>query len=313
MRSILRLPLITALVAGLAGVALAQPGPMPPEEAPPPEDEVPPVDDAEYPPDPGAPPAQPMPPQPQPPPGYLQPAPMPPPPPPPVPSNIDPGVYRDANIGRSWLSPTAMTPPKGTWSFQDYELLFVGGSYAFTDQFQVSANTMIPIVEDQPLIILASAKLLVARTGKLRLALHGTFNHFGENSDGDGDVNFYTGTVGGVATLCLDADCDSLATGYVGAGFGSESDGSVVPIFFAGSLLKKLGRRVKLAVEIDSAYIAGEIDEMSNGFLGWYGVRFTSKNIGVDVGFVRPFGPDVEWEDFPMGFPVVSLAYRDGL
>ncbi len=232
--------------------------------------------------------------------------------PPPAATDIDKGVYRDANIGRAWLSPTAMTPPKGTWTFADYELFFLGGSYAFTDKFQISANTMVPIDPDQPIILLSTAKLQIAKVDRLRVALHGSLNYLGESTDSDDDVNFTSGTIGGVVSLCLDRDCDSLLNGYLAAGFGSESDGSVVPFILSGSLVKKMSRRVKFVAEIDSVVVLGEVDDMDNVYLGWYGLRFTSKNIGVDVGFARPFG-DVDWDIFPLGFPVLTFTYRDGL
>ena len=47
---------------------------------------------------------------------------------------------------------------------------------------------------------------------------------------------------------------------------------------------------------------------VSNGALFWYGLRFTSRNIGVDLGFVRPIG--VADSDFVLGLPVVTFSYR---
>ncbi len=77
-------------------------------------------------------------------------APMPPPPPvvpvEPV-SNVDKGIVEDANAGRMWLSPTALTEPAGTWSFSDYDLLVVGLSYAATDTVSISSRSK-PLVRD---------------------------------------------------------------------------------------------------------------------------------------------------------------------
>jgi hypothetical protein len=53
-------------------------------------------------------------------------------------------------------------------------------------------------------------------------------------------------------------------------------------------------------------------DEMnlSFGTLAWYGARFTSKNIGVDLGFVKNVCNDCS-DEMPMGFPFVSFSYRN--
>jgi hypothetical protein len=113
--------LVVVAVLSLAGVSHAQPGA--PSQPPPP------------PPDtggaPAPPPDQPPPPvMPAPPPVAPMPIMQPPPPPPPADPypGIDRGIIEDANSGRNWFSPTALTPPKGTWSFTDFELLVVGAS-----------------------------------------------------------------------------------------------------------------------------------------------------------------------------------------
>jgi len=222
-------------------------------------------------------------------------------------------MLEDANSGRVWLSPTALTPPKGTWSFSDWELFWVGASYAFTDRLQVSASTMVPITSDQPLILLFTGKMQIVNQGRMRVALHAAITHLGVDADQEGDFSgFDVGAFGGAATLCLDDHCNSYLNGYLAAGFLLEGDAeqNSVPFLVSGSLVKKLSRRVRIVLEVDSAFVTGEVDDMSNGFLGWYGLRFTSRHIGVDFGFARPFGPDVDWDVFPMGFPVLSFTYR---
>lgn len=58
--------------------------------------------------------------------------------------------------------------------------------------------------------------------------------------------------------------------------------------------------------------MAGDINDIANGFLLWYGLRFTSANMSGDIGFVKPvsFDDDFDTEVFPIGFPVVSFTYR---
>lgn len=243
--------------------------------------------------------------------------PVPPPPPPPVADSqpdVDQGVIDDANSGRSWMSPTALTPPAGTWSFNDYQLFLVGGSYAFTDKFVMSASTLVPLTNDFPFTLMLTGKLQLVRQGRIRLAAHGTYFHFNEGGSNTSDFSFNAGAVGGALTYCLDADCHSYANVYAGAGFSAESDNSSVPVMLAGSLAYRLGRRVKAVFEADSGLILGDINEVGEGIVAWFGVRFTSKHMGVDFGFVRPVCSECDGDDMPpIGFPWLSFTYRGGL
>jgi hypothetical protein len=221
-------------------------------------------------------------------------------------SSVDKGIVQDANAGRMWLSPTALTEPAGTWSFTDYELLLVGLSYAATDTVSISANTLLPIVEDMPFYLLVNGKAQIVRSGNVRVALQGAVIH--ARFDGEGAT---AAVLGGALSYCIDPECHSLVNGYVGAGFAHE-DQSAVPLLVSGSLLYRINRHVKLMLEVDTGYIAGEINSASDVFLGWYGVRFTSKIIGVDLGFVKPFcAGDTDCSGgLVMGVPFVSFTYR---
>ena len=296
--------LVVVVVLSLAGVAQAQPGAPSPPPPPPPDQQ--PTGAPEPPPDQPPPPVGTMPAPP--------PAPMPimMPPPPPPPANpypgIDLGIIEDANSGRNWFAPTALTPPKGTWSFTDFELLVVGASYSPTDTLAISAATLIPIVKEQPFVGMFTGKLQFLKAGRVRVAAQVAFNVITGDDDFDA---FFSSVIGGVATLCLDDFCRSHVTGYLGAGFSRESSGEAVPFIASGSAAFRLGRRVKLVVEADTGFVLGEIDAAADGFLGFYGVRFTSSAIGVDVGFLKPVIFDSDYEDpFILGFPLVSLTYR---
>lgn len=214
------------------------------------------------------------------------------------------GVVEDANAGRGWIMPTALTEPAGTWSFSDFELLMVSIGYSVTDDLSLSASTLLPITEDFPFFLLANAKLRVVNTGRFHLALQGALTTV--RVDGDGAT---AGVLGGAGTLCLDDDCFSTLSGYLGAGFAHE-DQSAVPFMFAGSLAYRVAKHVKLLLEADSGFIAGEIDAAADGFLAWYGVRFTSSIIGVDLGFAKPICDGCEDTGLPLGVPFVSFTYR---
>jgi hypothetical protein len=218
---------------------------------------------------------------------------------------VDQGVLDDANATTNLFMPTALTPPAGSFGFHDYELFVIGLSYAPSDQLLLSASTLVPVVDGQPFVGLFSAKFQVIRSGNLRAALHGTALLVG------GDDAFSSGTAGAVATVCLNTECSSHLSGYLAAGFASDSE-VAVPFLFAGGAVLRLSRRVKFLIEGDSAYVAGDINDIANGFLLWYGLRFTSANMSGDIGFVKPvsFDDDFDTEVFPIGFPVVSFTYR---
>ena len=224
--------------------------------------------------------------------------------------NIDQGVLDDANSGRTWLSPTALTPPKGTWTFSNHMLFLVGGSYSVTDTVALSASTLVPIASDQPFFGYFTAKAQLIRAGKVRVAGHASAVLV---TDSQGDDDFSVGTLGAALTYCIDAACHSFLNVYGGGGFSSETDNSSVPIVVSGSLVQRLGKRIKLVLEADSALILGEINDVGEGVLAWYGLRFTSRNIGVDFGLFKPLCADCDTEVFPIGFPWLSFTYRGGL
>lgn len=227
---------------------------------------------------------------------------------PPPPRDFDEGVLEDANAARGWMSPTALTEPGGTWSVSDYELFLVSIGYAINDQLSISATTIPPLTTDFPLWLLFNAKLQVLKAGRVRAAVQGAVTYYSRNVDTTTNDSFTAGELGGALTLCLDDACHSNVSGFVGAGFARDTDNSV-PFVAAGTLVARLGRHVKFVTEVDSAFIAGNVNDVANGALVWYGLRFTSRMIGVDLGFVRPIG--IEDNTFVLGIPVLTFSYRN--
>lgn len=256
---------------------------------------------------------------------------MTPPPPPavvePVPvapaTTVEKGTLEDANAGRVAIMPTALTPPKGTFSFEDKELFLITASYAVSDNLVISGTTMVPITDEVYWGFL-SAKLQVVRQGNLHVAVQaGAAGAAVKDTTTtyDGSGNFVddmstTTTAGGfdlgaAVTYCFDADCYSHVDGAVAAGF-ARDDNSSVPVGFMGGLVARIGHKVRFIAEADTAHMFGELSGQANGFLGWYGLRFTSSQIGVDLALVKPFCGDGECDTdtFPMGFPFVTFSYR---
>jgi len=211
----------------------------------------------------------------------------------------DAGVREDVNADRVWLTPTALTQPKGSWSFNDVELMILGLTYGVTDSLQVSAKTWVLIDDDQPFLLWLNAKKAVVDRGKLRVAIDGSFISVDNEA---------IGVVGAAASLCLDTGCHSLINGYLGTAFAVTEDTDNYPVIASVAVVKRVSRRIKLMGEIDTGWEFGE--EPTGNYLGWYGARFTSGEIGGDIGFVKPFGDDVDTDEFPMGFPMVTFTYR---
>src|SRR3990172_3839989 len=159
-----------------------------------------------------------------------EPAPPPPPPPaPPVPpampapmpvpavaveAQLPPdqiGRHEDPHIDRGFinlLSPTAETQPRGSFSFNDSQLILLGLTYGATDNLQLSFMTLAPIFEDMPFFGIFGAKWQAVRAGRVHLAAVG--NLFYASADGESGS---AGLLGGAASVCLDPTCASLASG----------------------------------------------------------------------------------------------------
>jgi hypothetical protein len=226
--------------------------------------------------------------------------------PPAAESTVDKGVMNDANAGRGWMAPTALTEPGGTWSISDYELFLISIGYAVSDQLSISATTIPPLTTDFPLWLLLNAKYQVLKAGKVRAAVQGAVTYF-SFKDGTTTDSFTAGELGGAVTLCIDDECNSHVSGFVGAGFARDTSNSV-PFVGAATLVAGFSKHVKFVAEADSAFIAGNVNDVANGALLWYGLRFTSRNIGVDLGFVRPVG--VSDSGLLLGIPILTFSYR---
>jgi hypothetical protein len=228
------------------------------------------------------------------------------------------GVAEDPNIDKTLLLPTAETQPAGTFSFNDYELLLLGGTYGVTDDFQITATTLAPIVEDMPVYLSGSAKWRVLKTPRFRLALQGSLAYvsfddlIGDGEEGGSDDSVVTATGGVIGSLCLDAGCHSLATVSVTAVKPLSEDTDGIAFIYDASVSARLNPHTKLLAEVTSAGGSdgnGGFESADSGLFS-YGVRFHSKNVATDIAFIRSFGDDGDDDDFILGIPFVNVTYR---
>jgi hypothetical protein len=276
---------VVVVLGFAASLANAQPGEPPPTEGPP-----------------GAP----MPP----------PAPVMQPPPPAVvvtaqPPGVDQGVIDDAMSPGAFLMPTALTEPAGTvtvslaeavdTSFNDSEAIHVSASYAITNTITLSGTMLLPSEANSLQIGMLSAKAQIIRANRLRVALHGAVL-FGTATNAGSDE---AGIVGGTATYCFDEACNSNASGYLGVGIFHDG-GSGVPFLVSGSVTVQVAPHFKLVGEAVTGFSSSSVSGEDSGFIGFYGARLTHKNIGLNVGFVRPFGTDVSVSGFGELFASVT-------
>jgi hypothetical protein len=209
------------------------------------------------------------------------------------------GTGGDVLGDRAWMSPTALTQPEGSVTVSYLQLGPVGtavGTYGVSDRMQLSGIIMKPFGEDGGLYM-ATAKLQIAGSGRHRLAIQGGITHFDEGTS----EQFQIFGIGAAGTICLDAACRSLISGYLGTA--RVADDEERPIVSSVSLVASLTSRVKLVGELDHGFVRD-----SNGddiTLGWLGGRITSRSWAFDVGLVRPVGDDVD--DV---LPMVGLTYR---
>lgn len=235
--------------------------------------------------------------------------------------HVEAGIRDDAASGRTWLSPTALTPPAGTFSAQSVQILFAGASFSPTDRLAISVNTVMPL-PGVGWVVLGGIKLKVAELGRLKLAAHLSLTYVDSyvvSDDGDGreepgereDVHGGLAILGGVATLCLDGGCHSFLNAYLSSGGSVEADAGVdVPINVFGSLawIQRLAGRFKLAFELFSI----TENDADVGVFGWYGMRYARRSFAMDAGMVRVFCEgcgDVEGLEV-LGAPWLAFTFR---
>lgn len=234
-----------------------------------------------------------------------------------------PPAAADPNIDRGFIQPTAMTQPRGSLTYNNYELVLHGLTYGITDHLQTSVTVMAPLVRDMPFFGVAAVKWQFLSTPRFHLALQGSaslFHIFGADNlapDGStvsGSSNAYLAGAGAFASYCLRDDCSSLASlnatyqlGMVG-GASERAQG----IIYGGSIVHRVSPHVKLLGEVTSMAASTVSDsnfDNASGALVSYGVRLHTANIASDVGFMKPVSGDAN-DPFLLGLPFINVSYR---
>lgn len=203
-----------------------------------------------------------------------------------------------------------MTQPRGTFTYNNYELLLHGLSYGVTNNLQVSLTVLSPIANDIPFFGIGSVKWRLRASERVYLALQGSLTYLHEFT-GD-PIDAFSVGAGIYASICLRDDCSSLLSGSLNYQLAVSDDTTdrVHFLIYGGSVVHRVSRHVKLLVEITSA--AGEsgssgLDNIS-GFLLSYGVRFFTGNLAGDIGFIKPVGDTND--TLLLGLPFISVSYR---
>jgi hypothetical protein len=222
-----------------------------------------------------------------------------------------PAATSDPNLDRGFLQPTAMTQPKGTLTYNNYELLLHGITYGVTDRVQTSLTVLSPITTEMPFLGIAAVKGRVFATERVHVAVQGSLGYL--RAFDTGSDSAYSLGAGAFASVCVRDDCSSLlsaSANYQLVMPSSTSQRGHVFIY-GGSLVHRVGAHVKLLAEVTSAAVSTSTDnwEGLNGFLGSYGLRFYTGNLAGDVGFVKPFVSESDG-GLLMGLPFVSVSYR---
>jgi len=229
---------------------------------------------------------------------------LPPPPPPraPLAANRD----SDAAAGRAYLTPTAITGPKGSGSVELIAPTLPGGiltaKYALTDRIEIGAGAAFVLVEDGGAGGVLTAKVQVIRrpTGAVAVQmLHVSI------PDEDDSVTFWSL----VGSKCLDASCRTLgtvhltlmpftSTGYSEYDYGSSEQAlAVIP-----GLSVVSGGRTKVVFD---AVMFGDDGDIGIGLYG--GVRFARSGWAADVGLIA--GSDGD-DSSVLPVPFVGLTAR---
>ena len=227
----------------------------------------------------------------------------------PTPENIR---VDDANADHVVLGPTAFTAPRGSIYVSDYELLWVQGGVAVTDDLQLTLTSMVPVAGDLFYFADVAAKYAFLKLPRFHMAGIGSLLVIGDF--GSGGSSLVVGRLGAAATACITENCYVHASASALFWLSRELS-TVFPITLNLGLVARVAGVFSLLLEGDLLAVAGDIgasslDFFEETFTVGYGVRFSGSNFGFDLTMVKPIFLDSSSDGWRFGYPFLSLTYR---
>jgi hypothetical protein len=228
--------------------------------------------------------------------------------------------YRPGD-GKTYMSPTAATMPKGAVSFSDHEVGLVQVGAGLADGLELSVMATIPVMQE---FVFPSIKYKFLDTGRVRMAvigLAGAGAVFTENGGG-----FLAG-----AGLMIDAGMDSkgkhilslgVIPGYMLVFYSKNDNMSYTNSMIVASNLAftfTVSKMVKIMIEAQyGGLAASDSYTLTQCLTINYGLKLQGDAFEIDFGFSRPVlwyttSNKISQEDWlkyvPMGIPWVSFTY----
>ena len=221
---------------------------------------------------------------------------------------------RDASIDRGFLVSHAETLGEGQVALNSYELVLAGISYGITDDVELTVTTLLPIVDQMPVVISPQLKWAFLRTDNQVLTAKFNVNYaniLGEDISG--------GTISGGLSHDFYFDNEgryAMFSGIdVGGVFGEVDSGWQMGegMFMAANLgfSAQVSDFLKVMVEgiLPAVYAAGEF-QVAETVNFTYGLRFFGDDLAADLGFIRPLGEGMGDAGLAMGLPYVAFTAR---
>lgn len=223
--------------------------------------------------------------------------------------------YRDANVDRVILSPTAETHPEGTLFGSVYEIILPQVGYAPTQRLQLSLTGFSDLRSKGTFVMEATVKANVLRTRTLRVAtitaidiLHG------------GGQSLVFGRIGGTAQWCFADTCES-SVNLSGMLVIHDKADVLLPYGAALGFIGHISGATKLLLEYGtlSSFAGSWLTDRLNLWYVGYGLRFSRANWGFDLVFIRRLAQDVPQNRRSgpnlgdvVGLPLLVFTYRFG-
>jgi len=221
----------------------------------------------------------------------------------------------DAAASHGMLSSRAETVGAGRLAVSDRNLVVVGVSYGFTDNLQATATGLLPVYEGAPHTAAIEARQVVARTARATVAVRGAAGVINQ------PANTRTALVlgaGGLADLDVSSGGGLALHGALSAGTGlgehlsdvfDISDGMAIlgEVGASARVHERLALQAELWLPTTWAGSQGKVSSLQWALLA-YGLRFTSRAVSVDAGFVKGLGHGIDIDPYLLGFPYLGAT-----